>query len=99
MQRNVVYESECSTCNPPGTRKELDKLGLAEKRDTPSLYVGETARSVAERASEHWRDAESGKEESHMMEHQETSHRGEGTPQFTFKVVKGCKTSLSKRIC
>ena len=94
MQRNIVYESECSTCNPPGTRKELDKLGLAEKRDTPSLYVGETARSVAERASEHWRDAESGKEESHMVEHQETSHRGEGTPQFTFKVVKGCKTSL-----
>ena len=61
MQRNIVYESECSTCNPPGTRKELDKLGLAEKRDTPSLYVGETARSVAERASEHWRDADLGR--------------------------------------
>ena len=98
MQRNIVYESECSTCNPPGTRKELDKLGLAEKRDTPSLYVGETARSVAERASEHWRDAESGKEESHMVEHQETSHRGEGRPQFTFKGVKGCKTSLERQV-
>ena len=57
MKRNVVYESECSTCNPPGTRKEADKEGLGEKRERPSLYVGETARSVAERALEHWRDA------------------------------------------
>ena len=81
MQRNIVYEIECSTCNPPGTRKELDKLGLAEMRDTPSLY-GETARSVAERASEHWRDAESGKEESHMLEHQETSDGGECCASF-----------------
>ena len=74
MQRNIVYESECSTCNPQGTRKEADKEGLAEKRDSPSLYVGETARSVAERAAGHWQDAESGREESHMLEHQVASH-------------------------
>ena len=98
MQRNIVYESECSTCNPQGTRKEADKEGLAEKRDSPSLYVGETARSVAERAAEHWRDAESGREESHMLEHQVASHMGEGPPQFSFKVVKGCKTSLERQV-
>ena len=66
MRRNIVYESECSTCNPPGTRKEADKEGLAERKGFPNLYVGESARSVAERASEHWRDVESAKEESHM---------------------------------
>jgi hypothetical protein len=100
MKRNVVYESECSTCNPPGTRKEADKEGLEEKRERPSLYVGETARSVAERALEHWKDAENDKEESHMLEHQMDSHGGEGPPKFSFKVVKGCKTSgeASKRI-
>ena len=41
--RNIVYESECAKCNPPGARKEQDKQGLAEKRDLASLYVGETA--------------------------------------------------------
>ena len=87
MKRNVVYESECSTCNPLGTRKEADKMGLGEKRERPSLYVGETARSVAERALEHWRDAETGKEESHMVEHQVDSHGGEGPPKFSFRVV------------
>ena len=40
---NVVYESECARCNPPGTRRVADKDGLAEKRDVASLYVGESA--------------------------------------------------------
>ena len=98
MKRSVVYESDYSTCNPPGTRKEADKEGLGEKRDRPSLYVGETARSVAGRALEHWRDAETEKEESHMLEHQRDSHGGEGPPNFSFKVVKGCKTSLERQV-
>ena len=67
MRRNVVYESECSSCNPPGTRKEADKAGLADIRGFPSLYLGESSRSVSERAEEHWKDAENGKEESHMI--------------------------------
>ena len=50
MRRNIVYESECASCNPPGSRKEADKAGLAEKKGFPSLYVGESSRSVAERA-------------------------------------------------
>ena len=86
--RNVVYESECRVCNPPGSRKEADKMGLGEKKALASLYVGETARSVGERAAEHWRDAENGKEESHMMEHQVESHGGAEPPVFAFKVVR-----------
>ena len=96
--RNVVYESECRVCNPPGTRKEADKQGLEERRALASLYVGESARSVADRAAEHWRDAESGKDESHMLEHQVESHEGEGPPQFAFTVVKSCKTSLERQV-
>ena len=30
--RNVVYESECSVCNPPGSRKEADKENLGKRR-------------------------------------------------------------------
>ena len=51
--RNVVYESECSQCSPPGTRREADKEGLEERRDRASLDVGETSRSVSERTLEH----------------------------------------------
>ena len=71
MLRNIVYESECARCNPPGTRKAKDREGLDDSREVASLYVGETARSISERATEHWRDAEAGKEESHIMEHVE----------------------------
>ena len=80
--RNLVYESECKKCNPPGSRSSKDKEGLQERRDTVSLYVGKTARSLHERAGEHWRDADMRKEESHMMEHVEEAHRGEGEPEF-----------------
>ena len=45
-----MYESECVRCNPPGTRQVADKEGLAERREVASLYVGETAHSVSERA-------------------------------------------------
>jgi hypothetical protein len=95
--RNVVYESECGTCNPVGSRKLADKDGLAEKRDTPSLYVGETARSIMERAGEHWADGLAGKEESHMAEHQAMAHRNE-QPAFNFRVVKHCSSSLERQV-
>ena len=93
-----MYQSECTSCNPPGTRKEADKEGLGEKRERASLYVGETARSVSERALERWRDAETGKEESQMLEHQVESHRGEQPPVFSFKVVKKCQSSLERQV-
>ena len=30
-QRNIVYESECARCNPPGARRAADKEGLEER--------------------------------------------------------------------
>ena len=97
--RNVVYESKCAKCNPPGTRKVADRDGLGEKRDMPTLYVGETARSISERAHEHWRDAETGKEESHKLEHQAETHKGEqNPPEFNCRVVKKCKSSLERNV-
>jgi hypothetical protein len=61
-------------------------------------YVGETARLVGERAAEQWTDADSGKEESHMLEHQVETHGGEDPPQFAFKVVKNCNSSLERQV-
>ena len=82
-----MYESECGKCNPPGSRKVADQEGLGEKRDIASLYVGESARSLHERAGEHWRDAEAEKEESHMVEHQAAAQGGERNPEFNFRVA------------
>ena len=96
-KRNVVYESECGVCNPAGSRKLADREGLAEKRDIPSLYVGETARSIMERAGEHWADGLAGKEESHMADHQAMAHEGE-QPQFNFSVIKQCTSSLERQV-
>ena len=97
-QRNVVYESECGECNPDGSRKVADKESLADKREVPSLYVGETARSLKERSCEHWADAESWKEECHMVEHQTMAHQGRGDPKFNFRIVKKCGSSLERQV-
>ena len=74
------------------------KEGLADKRGVPSLYVGESARSLCERAGEHWADAEGWKEESHMVEHQIQSHGGEENPAFNFRVVKQFGSSLERQV-
>ena len=95
----MLYESECARCNPPGTRRLADNVSLEEKGDVASLYVRKMARSVSERALEHWRDAETGKEESHMLEHQAVAHKGEeATPEFNFRVVKKCRSSLERQV-
>ena len=73
-------------------------MNLAESREQPSLYLGESARSLHERALEHWRDAEANKEESHMVQHQASVHGGDEQPQFAFKVIKKCKSSLERQV-
>ena len=64
---NLVYESICTNCNPDATNKgELKEV----KKGAPSLYVGETSRSIQERALEHWGAARRKEEQSHMHKHQ-----------------------------
>ena len=49
--RSAVYKNVCAVCNQGATGKEEIK-----DMDTefPSLYVGETSRTVQERGREHW---------------------------------------------
>jgi hypothetical protein len=63
-----------------------------------NLYVGESARSLFERAGEHWEGAMGGKDENHMLEHLALSHRDEQVPKFRFRVVKKCKTALERQV-
>ena len=91
---NLVYESICTVCNPGAVKKgALEEV----KGGNPSLYVGETSRSIQERAIEHWGAARRGAEDSHMCKHQAMEHEGE-QPRFLFKVVTHHKTALSRQV-
>jgi hypothetical protein len=96
--RNIVYESECTLCNEPGSRKRNDKQGLKESKEQANLYVGESARSLFERAGEHWEGVLGGKDENHMLEHLAVSHRDDQVPNFRFRVVKKCRTALERQV-
>ena len=90
----MVYESVCSRCNP----SILEKGELKEQEGgIPSLYVGETARSIQERAEEHWGAAKKGCDKSHMVRHQNVEHPGE-EPAFIFKLVSSHKTALGRQV-
>ena len=87
-KRNVIYENICNLCNP---REEKEKKKsweeLEDKREEPSIYVGETSRSIAERAKNHVKDMEGNVDDSHMLKPGEYSHGGEVKVQFRYKTV------------
>jgi hypothetical protein len=61
--------------------------------------VGESGRSLKERAGEHWQDAISNKEESHMIKHWMNDHPEEKkVPVFKFKIVSSFKDALTRQV-
>ena len=67
-------------------------------REFPSIYVGESARSLSERAAEHWSDFRVKEEDSHMLKHWMLQHGGQGEPRFRFEVVKFCGDALTRQV-
>ena len=59
--------------------------------------MGETSRSIQERALEHLGGARRGVERNHMIVHQHLEHPGE-PPSFVFKVISSHKTALNRQI-
>ena len=93
-QASLVYENVCGSCNPTaGEKKELREV----RQDIPTLYVGETSRSIFERSREHWGALRSRSDKSHMWKHQEEHHGGEAV-RFYMRVVGFYKTALSRQI-
>ena len=92
---SVLYENVCNACNP-GAK---EKRPLKEVRtDVPSLYVGESSRSIFERSREHWRDWRLKSGNSHIARHQEQANSLEEEPKFTMRVIRSYKTALSRQI-
>ena len=91
---SVVYENICLTCNP----KAASKGELVEQRaDIPSLYVGESSRSLQERIVEHWSSYRRKDEGSHIRKHQDQHHPGQ-EPRFIVKSVSYHRSALSRQV-
>ena len=92
---SILYENVCLTCNPGA--KERRPL-VEVRNDVPSLYIGESSRSIYERSREHWADWRGKKGSSHIMKHQEQAHSLEEEPRFIMRVVRSYRTALSRQI-
>ena len=66
FKRNILYESHCVTC--------------LEERNVERVYVGESARSIYERTSEHVDDFKNKIEDSHMYKHSQIEHMNDENP-------------------
>ena len=92
---SLVYENVCGTCNPgAGTDKELVEV----KSDVPTMYVGETSRSIFERSKEHWGAWRSRDDASHIHKHQVEVHGGAENPKFYMRAVRNYRSALSRQI-
>ena len=97
-KRNIIYESKCIDCNPEKEKYQKDGKELEDSRAFPSIYVGESGRSLHERAKEHWSDFESRSGDSHILKHWLNHHGGQGTPKFRIDVIKYCQDTLTRQV-
>ena len=80
-KRNILYESECTLCKD-------DKDG-GNKKSGKGVYVGESSRSIYERAKEHVAGKDSKDEDNHQIKHWLSSHEDLlSPPPFKFTIIK-----------
>ena len=92
---NLVYENICIECNPGATGKgALEQV----RSDVPTVYIGETSRSIYERSKEHWEGAKKNCSKNHMVKHMVMEHGGTGEPNFYMKVRGYYKTALARQV-
>ena len=94
-RRNVLYENTCVLCNP-GAGDKKDKGENTTKY--PSVYVGESTRSIYERSLEHHKGQKKKDEDNHMVKHMTVHHQSEDKPQFIMKPIKYFRTALSRQV-
>jgi hypothetical protein len=92
-KRNLLYENRCEACNKDGQK---DGKVLA---DGKGIYVGETSRSMYERAKEHEADKMKKSEDSHQIKHWLTEHQDLlEPPKFRFKIIQTFQDPLSRQL-
>ena len=95
-KRSVLYENICRVCNPGMGGEEREKL--TPPLDIPSIYVGESGRSLYERGKEHWRAFRNKEDDSHILKHHVIHHGGVGEPSFHLRPIRFLKTALTRQI-
>ena len=81
---NVTYRVKCLECLKTGVKAH---------------YVGETHRSLLDRALEHEAAVRSNSEGNAMAKHAMDAHSEmEGKPEFTYEVIKSYKNSLARQL-
>ena len=92
-----MYESTCTLCNKDNNPKIKDKFKRLEMEK--AVYVGESARSIFERAQEQRQDAVDAKDDSHIYKHWRITHPElQEPPKFNIKMVQSFQDALSRQI-
>ena len=94
-KRSILYENICTICNPGAGEKGAK---ITPPKDVPSIYVGESARSLNERTEEHWRGFRESREDSHILKHHLLHHGGRGEPAFHMRLVKTFRSALTRQV-
>ena len=94
-KRSLLYENICTICHPKA--KEGKEIEVTSSSAFPSIYVGESSRSLYERGKEHWKAYEKRLEGSHILKHHVLHHNGEGRPEFHLRPVQYFRTALSRQ--
>ena len=100
--RNITYESKCKLCNPTTSpQEENEDVHPSGRPPIPreGIYIGESSRSIHERAIEHVRDAKTFSTKSHIVKHWMTSHPSlPSPPEMEFSVTGRFRDCLSRQI-
>ena len=92
-RRNILYQSQCQVCSV-----KLDKEDDREEQ-ARGLYIGESSRSMFERAKEHVRDRDGREEDSHQVKHWLIDHGDLASPPpFKFKILASFQDPLTRQI-
>ena len=84
----------CSICNKgAGAKEQVVQNNL----DVPSIYVGESRRSIKERGGEHWTSYKSKAQDSHILKHQTNHHPGK-EPKLILRVSSFHKSALEQQV-
>ena len=93
-KKSAIYENVCSKCNKgAGSKEPVVQTNI----EIPSIYVGETSRSIKERGGEHIAAYRSSNKDSHIFKHQSMEHPGE-EPEFILRVASFHKTALERQV-
>ena len=90
-----IYVNICVLCNPDVGEENKE---FKPPNHPPSVYIGETARSLYERGKEHWEGFKTKSENYHIFKHHQIHHDGRGEPEFLLRPIKFFRTALSRQI-